>query len=249
MANHNKFDIKKYIHCGFSSYEEYKEVAAKLGRAVHEMVIDDAYEYLDLIESGYNFILEDVQDILDISNRNTIQTKIMKDIDKMYINKAVKDLLYLATGKVYRLGLSDSAKEIGVDDAYLKEFEKELLDKCKKLNLRPSFLIKRTFMKESDVKEAIRKIFKKEQIEDGVKHYVEITEEEINLIMKNGLKSDKTIRNELGLSNLNQIQRRISKGTLDGYIGRFALISEESKVPLVRYLFDTNTSKDENNKE
>lgn len=238
MANYNKFNIDNYIYYGFSSYKEYKEVADTRGIAVHELVIEDAYKYLDLIESGYSFVLEDIQDILDISNRNTIQTKMMRDIDKMYINKPVKDLLYLASGKIYRDGFSDSAKEIGIDDIYLKEFEKDLLDKCNKLNLTPSFLIKRTFMKEEDVKEAICKIFKKEEVKDGVKYYVDISEEEINLIMRNGLKSDKTIRNKLGFSNLNQIQRRISKGTLENYIGRFALISEDSKVPLIRYLFN-----------
>lgn len=240
MANNNKFDINKYVHFGYSTYEEYEKVAKKMGTSSHCFVIRDAYKYLDLIESGYKLVLEDIQYILDISNRNTIQTKIMRNIDKMYINKPVKDILYLAAGKTYRRGVSDSEKEIGIDDKYLIEFEKELLDKCNKLNLRPSFLIKRTFMKEEDIKEAICKIFKKEEVKDGVKHYVDITEEEINLIMKNGLKSDKRIRNELGFSNLNQIQRRISNGTLENFIGRFALISEDSKVPLIRYLFDKN---------
>ena len=243
MANHNKFDINNYIHFGYSTYEEYEEFAKKLGTAANYFVIEDAYKYLDLIEDGYKLVVEDIQEILDISNRNTIQTQIMKDIDKMYINKAVKDLLYLATGKLYKQGISAFEKEMGIDEEYLKEFEKELLDKCKKLNLKQSFLIKRTFMKEEDVKEAICKVFKKEKVnKDGVKYYVDISEEEIDLIMKYGLKSDKTIRTKLGFSNLNQIQRRIKRGDLKGYRGRFVLLSEERKLPLVRYLFVKDNS-------
>lgn len=238
MANHNKFDINNYIHFGYSTYEEYENVAKSLGVAVYELVINDAYKYLDLIGNGYTFVLEDIQDILDISSKNTIQTKIMKNIDKMYINKPVKDLLYLASGKVYKNGISDSEKEIGIDKEYLLEFEKELLDKCEKLKVKPSFLIKKTFMKKNDIEEAICKMFKKELVQKEDKVYVDISKEEIELIMKNGLKSDKTLRAEYDFSNLNQIQRRIKSGLLEGYVCRFALVEEETKLPMIRYLID-----------
>lgn len=253
MANNTKFDLNKYISFGYNSYEEYFQS----NRSIEE----DAYRYMKLIDSGYNLILEDIQRILDIKNNNTIQVKIMKNIDKMYINKPVKDFLYLLSGKSYKGGISPYTLETGKSLNDIKLSYPEIASFCEEINLKPSFLIKRVFMKSEDIENIIRDIFKKEIISyneirgERVKEilYTEISDKEIKLIMKGNLKSDKTLREELGLSNLNQLQRRLegyqktkkkSDKKILGYIGRFVMQNEGNRKPLVRYLFDPSISKE-----
>ena len=267
MANYNKFDLSEYISFGYATYDEYYEAARDRDddKNAIDLMVDDAISYLNLISNGYNFVLEDIQKILDNSSKNTIQVNIMKDIDKMYINKPVKDLLYLAIGKAYKRGISPFTEETRIYFDDLKLSYPKLIYLCKDLNLKPSFLIKRVFMKADDIENMIRELFKKEIVSyevmpDGnqIKEisYVAISDNEMKLIMQGNLKSDKTLRNELGLSNLNQLQRRLEgrqrkalEKELMGYKGRFVMQNDGNKRPLVRYLFDPNVLKDENNKE
>lgn len=261
MANNNKFDLNKYISFGYASYKEYEDASRDLGRDMLYLIIEDAYKYLELIKRGYKYILEDIQEILDISNNNTIQVKVMKDIDKVYINKPVKDLLYMATGKTYNR-ISDIQKYTGINESDLKLFYPELVSLCEELGVTPNFLIKKTFMKADDIENIIRDLFKREIVSDKkldddtlIKEisYTDITDYEMKLIMQGNLKSDKTLREQLGFSNLNQLQRRLNgshnpkrkESSLFGYKGRFVMANEGSRRPLVRYLFDPNVLSEE----
>lgn len=251
MANNKEFKLDDYIHCGYATYDEYRDAAKRQGCYDCELVVEDAYKYLELIKDGYRYVVDDIRDILDINNNNTIQVNFMKDIDKMYINKPVKDLLYYVSGKVYR-NQPPTEEELGIDMDYILKFHKDLCDTCKELRINPNFLIKRTFMKEDDIKAIIADLFKKEvvsiEVVDGEEvktvTYETVTDEELNLIMKKGrFKSDKSLREELGFSNLNQIQRRIKQRKLKGYRGRFVMLTENSKRPMIRYLMSKNVIK------
>ena len=258
MANYNKFNLNDYISFGFNTYEEYEKASNNNENMESSLslIASDVEKYLDLVEEGYSIVLDDIKEMLDINNNNTIQIRIMKYIDKMYINKPCKDFLYLMLDKKYNGRMPNFTNEMGLTREDLLVEYPFILKKCNEVGLTLDLLSKRTLMKSKDIETAIRKSFKKEvediDIENNNKviSYVDITDEEIELIMTRGLKSDKTIREEEGFSNLNQLQRRLKEGykktksiRLRGYIGRFVLVNETGKKPIVRYLFNNSYQK------
>lgn len=238
MANNKKFDINEYIHIGYENYDLY---ISQYGGAADDAISKDANKYLKLIIDKYNIILDEVEDVLDIHSKSTIQKRIvpiLKAKGCLYIVKPVRDLLYAYMGEsqyleAYNKGLA------GVScPNFYSNIHEENIKLLKDSKIKKTWLRKKLFFSEECLTESIKEIFSKEVIitkdDKEVVIYEDLTVAEINKIIKKKVVSENKIREKFKLLNGLQVKRRISKGEIILNF-RIVMTNEGKRSPLVRY--------------
>lgn len=238
MANNKKFDIDEYIYLGYETYSQY---FAKYGYDIDKKISEDANKYLKMLIGDYRIIIDDVQEILDMQSKTTIQNKIvpkLKEQGSLYIVKPVRDLLYSYLGeRQYKKAYSEGTNGY-YDFKFESDLHKENIKLLKDFKIRKTWLRKRLFFTHESVFKCIEDTFSKEVItienNKEIVEYQKLNSDEINKIIKNKVLSENAIKDRLNLKNALQIQRRIQKGDIKLNF-RIAMQNEGKRPALVRY--------------
>lgn len=232
--NNKKFDINKHIYYGFQTYEEYFENYGitdfsacdscrleYVSREVEKDIMLNAQKYIDkILNGGFRFVFDDIQKALDIDSRNTIQTKIIPDLKTLYITKPCRDLIYAAVyglDKYFEQFKSWTGAQLAYEKIGDKYSREELMEIYELKDLTEFGITREKFRKKlwftyDDIANRIDDMFIKEtKTSDGNIELEKLSKEEIEYILKYGLKSEKSIRSRYNLTNLTQLQRRIEK--------------------------------------
>lgn len=212
--NNKKLNLDNYIYFGFATYEEYFEVYKDV-ESVEDAIVDDAKKYLELIRSGYKYTIDKIMDITDISNRTTIQGKFVQHFKAMYIVKPVKNLIYVLLNEEkyyeqYQSKMRGSYIDFLIDtEVDNKVLRRKIMDfyelDLKGTSINKEFIRKKLFFKKEDLKLSIKEVFK---ISNG-ESYIDIPDKYLNRIIKEKVKSQKTLMNEYGLLGTTQFNRYI----------------------------------------
>lgn len=239
MANNKKFNIDEYSYLGCETYGQYH---SKYGKNIDAKIAEDANKYLKMLTGEFNIIIDDVQEILDMQSKATMQQRIvpkLKEHECLYIVKPVRDLLYSYMGeRQYKAAYSEGTCgycDLSFDSDLHKENIKLLAD----FKIRKTWLRKRLFFTQQSLFKCIEDVFSREVVtienKKEVIKYQKLSNDEINRIIKDGVLSENTIKDKLNLKNALQIQRRIERGDI-ALNFRIAMTNEGTRPALVRYL-------------
>jgi len=238
MANNKKFNIDEYTYIGYENYNQYFN---KYGKDIDLKISEDANKYLKMLTKEFNIIIDDVQEILDMQSKSTVQNKIvprLKEGGCLYIVKPVRDLLYSYMNEdQYKAAYSEGTHGY-CDLEFESNLHKENIKILKDFRIRKTWLRKRLFFTHQSLFECIEDVFSKESVKiennKEVVEYEKLSSDEINRIIKNKVLSENAIKDKLNLKNGLQIQRRIKKGDIDLNF-RIAMLNEGKRPALVRY--------------
>ena len=217
--NNKKLNLDNYIHFGFATYEEYFEVYGDV-ESVEDTIVEDTKKYLELIRNGYKYTLDKIMSITDISNRTTIQTKFTQHFKAMYIVKPVKNLIYVLLNEEkyyeqYQLKMKGSYIDFLIDtEGNNNILRKKIMDfydlDLRGASITKEFIRKKLFFRREDLKASIKEVFK---ISDG-ETYIDIPDRYLNRIIRENVKSQKTLVDEYGLLGTTQFNRYIRSGKI-----------------------------------
>lgn len=238
MANNKKLNIDEYIHIGHETYSQY---FAHYGHDIDIKISEDANKYLKMLTGDFNIIIDDVQEILDMHSKSTVQNRIvpkLKSEGSLYIVKPVRDLLYSYLGESQYISAYSEGTNGYCDLDFKSALHKENIKLLKDFKIKKTWLRKRLFFTRESVSKCIEDTFSKEVItfkdKKKIVEYQKLTNDEVNRIINNKVLSENTIKDKLNLKNGLQVQRRISKGEiLLGF--RIAMLNEGKRPALVRY--------------
>lgn len=244
--NNNKLDINKYKHFGFATYKEYFEKYGDV-QAVEDAIIEDAKKYIELIrDEGYVYTLDRLMKLTDISNRTTIQTKFATNIKFVYIVKPVKNFLYVLLNeekyyKQYQENLSGSYIDFLIDtesdDKILSKKIRDFYDiNISDLKINKNFLRKKLFFNNEDLRFVIKEVFKVPKADDLGAGYKDIDDDYIDLIIKNGVKSQKTLVQSYNILGTTQFKRYVKSEKIPVDLKIVIPNDNENKRDMARYL-------------
>lgn len=238
MANNKKFNIDEYIHVGYETYSQY---FAKYGYDIDKKISEDANKCLKMLVGDFNIIIDDVQEILDMQSKSTIQNKIvpkLKEEGALYIVKPIRDLLYSYMNEKQYIAAYAEGTNGYCDLMFESALHKENIKLLKDFKIKKTWLRKRLFFTHESLFKCIEDTFSKEviAIENNKEkvEYQKLSSDEINEIIKNKVLSENAIKDRLNLKNALQIKRRIEKGDIHLNF-RIAMQNQGKRPALVRY--------------
>lgn len=234
-------NIENYIHFGYATYEEYFEVYEDV-QSVEDAIVEDTKKYLELIKAGYKYTLDTLMELTDISNRTTMQVKFVQHFKAMYIVKPVKNLIYVLLNekkyyKQYKEKMSGSYIEFLIDtENDDRKIKKKIIDfyeiDLKGIKINKEFIRKKLFFNKEDLKISIKEVFK---IVDN-NSYIDIPDKYLNRIIKDGVKSQKTLVKNYGIIGTTQFNRYVKSARIPVELKIVIPNNSETKKDMVRYL-------------
>lgn len=239
MEERSKYAINynEYVIFGEPTESDFVYDYERAAYAKEGIVVKASYNTIDNFKKYYDLILKDkyfysktdIAKIFDFNNQ-FFQKFMRKDFSPIYISRSVRDILKSCNY------INWSKKVKPYDDTQEKIYRMglELLDVI-------DFKTK-IYYKQSDVLDWIKNNILKEELtydeesKENVKEIFNINLEEAKEILKNGLKSNKSIKTLYDLQHDMQTTRLIHKKESLGLFKRYVIYNEGTKRPLIRYL-------------